>query len=232
MASRGQSAGVCSCGANPPGPPKDREVRPYANTPEDLRPYGNFAAPYYEFYQKQVEYNGAARDVPTVKPQDVDEVRIGFLGAVENHIDAPLGSMMLNGALLAVEEANARGGYGGKPFRLMVHNDQALWGASSNEIVKMTYDEKVWAMLGSLGGDSTHIALRVSLKTEVPIVNSAATDPTIPETIIPWYLSTIQDDRIPSTRRAMIQCGRTSVRVSPSGSTASRKYLPPWPSTP
>ena len=24
----------------------------------------------------------------------------------------------------------------------MVHNDQALWGAASNEIVKMAYDEK------------------------------------------------------------------------------------------
>ena len=80
----------------------------------------------------------------------------------------------------------------------MVHNDQALWGASSNEIVKMAYDEKVWAMLGSLGADSTHIALRVSLKAEVPIVNSASTDPTIPETIIPWYLATLQDDRVQS----------------------------------
>jgi branched-chain amino acid transport system substrate-binding protein len=78
----------------------------------------------------------------------------------------------------------------------MVHNDQAVWGASSNEIVRMTYDEQVWAMLGSISGDSTHIALRVSLKTELPIVNSAATDPTIPETIIPWYLTTIQDDRV------------------------------------
>jgi branched-chain amino acid transport system substrate-binding protein len=78
----------------------------------------------------------------------------------------------------------------------MIHNDQAIWGASSNEIVKMAYDDKVWAMLGSISGDSTHIGLRVSLKTEVPIVNSAATDPTIPETIIPWYLTTIQDDRV------------------------------------
>jgi ABC-type branched-subunit amino acid transport system substrate-binding protein len=51
-------------------------------------------------------------------------------------------------------------------------------------------------MLGSISGDSTHIALRVSLKAEVPIVNSAATDPTIPETIIPWYLTTLQDDRV------------------------------------
>jgi ABC-type branched-subunit amino acid transport system substrate-binding protein len=60
----------------------------------------------------------------------------------------------------------------------------------------MAYDDKVWAILGSIGADSTHIALRVTLKTEVPIVNSASTDPTIPETIIPWYLTTIQDDRV------------------------------------
>jgi len=190
------SAQTCSCGANPPGPPQNRELRPYANAPEDMRPYSKFTVPYYENYDKLVEYNGAARDVPTVKPEDVDEVRIGFLGPVENHPDQRLGQAMLHGAQLAIEEANGRGAYGGKPFKLMVHNDQAVWGASSNEMVKMAYDDKVWAMLGSIGADSTHIALRVSLKAEVPIVNSASTDPTIPETIIPWYLTTIQDDRV------------------------------------
>ncbi len=186
----------CACGANPPGPPANRELRPYAIAPEDMRPFSKFTVPYYENYTKQVEYNGAAREIPTLKPADVDEVRIGFLGPVENHPDEKLGKMMLNGAMLAIEEANAAGGYGGKPFKLMVHNDQAIWGASSNEIVKMVYDDKVWAMLGSVSGDSTHIALRVSLKAELPIVNSAATDPTIPETIIPWYLTTLQDDRV------------------------------------
>ncbi len=194
----GQAAKTCACGSDPPGPPRNRELRPYANAPEDMRPYSKFTVPYYENYTSLVEYNGAARDVPTVKPEEVDEVRIGFLGPIENHPDQALGRMMLSGAQLAIEEANARGGYGGKPFKLMVHNDQALWGASSNEIVKMAYDEKVWAMLGSLGADSTHIALRVSLKAEVPIVNSASTDPTIPETIIPWYLATLQDDRAQS----------------------------------
>ena len=192
----GQTPFQCSCGANPPGPPANREARPYASAPEDMRPFSKFTKPYYEHYQKLVEYNGGARDVRTVKPEEVDEVRIGFLGPVENHPDQALGELMLHGAQLAIEEANAHGGYGGKPFRLMIHNDSLTWGSSSNEIVKMTYDERVWAMLGSISGDSTHIGLRVSLKTEVPIVNSAATDPTIPETIIPWYLSTIQDDRV------------------------------------
>ncbi len=191
-----QGAVPCSCGANPPGPPRDRESRPYAGEPEDMRPFAKFTEPYWENYTRTVEYNGAARDVPTVPARDVTEVRIGFLGPVENHPDEKLGRMMLHGAQLAIDEANASGGYGGKPFRLMLHNDQAVWGASSNEIVKMAYDEKVWAMLGSISADSTHIALRVSLKAEVPIVNSAATDPTIPETIIPWYLTTIQDDRV------------------------------------
>jgi ABC-type branched-subunit amino acid transport system substrate-binding protein len=191
-----QNAKTCECGAHPPGPPPNREARPYAGAPEDMRPFSKFTKPYYEHYTKLVEYNGAARDAETLRADQVDEVRVGFLGPVENHPDEHLGRLMLNGATLAIEEANARGGYGGKPFKLMVHNDQAIWGAASNEIVRMTYDDKVWAMLGSISGDTTHIGLRASLKTEVPIVNSAATDPTIPETIIPWYLTTIQDDRV------------------------------------
>src|ERR1035441_6653046 len=80
---RAQGQGGCACVIDPPGPPRNRELRPYANTPEDLRPYGRFTAPYDEFYQKQVEYNGGARDAVTLKPQDVDEVRIGFLGRAQ-----------------------------------------------------------------------------------------------------------------------------------------------------
>ncbi len=186
----------CACGSNPPPPPAVRELHPYALEPEDMRPYANFATPYYYLYTKLVEYNGAARDERTIPASEVSEVKIGFLGPIYQHKDIKLGTAMLNGAQMAIDEANARGGYGGKPFVLKVHNDGAVWGAASNEIVKMTYDDKVWAMLGSISGDSTHIALRVSLRSEVPIVNSAATDPTIPETIIPWYFTTLQDDRV------------------------------------
>ena len=105
------------------------------------------------------------------------------------------------------------GGYGGKPFRLVTHNDydnwqmsksavagaskdSAIWGAASNDAVRMIYDDKVWAMFGSISSESTHIALRLTLKGETPLVNSASTDPTIPETIIPWYFTDLQDDRV------------------------------------
>jgi ABC-type branched-subunit amino acid transport system substrate-binding protein len=208
-----QDAGaqVCECGAHPPGPPKDRVVAPYAGEPADMSPYAKFAVPYDTNYTHPNIYSGAARDLP--EPKNLTEVRIGFFGPIEHNPDSVFGVRMLHGAQLAIEEANARGGYGGKPFHLMLHNDYdnwqakavygedrptdpTIWGSASNEVVKMVYDDEDWAIFGSISSESTHIALRVALRAEIPIVNSASTDPTIPETYIPWYFTDLQDDRV------------------------------------
>ncbi|HEV2174644.1 MAG TPA: ABC transporter substrate-binding protein, partial [Nitrospira sp.] len=203
--------GGCECGKHPPGPPKDRLVKPYAGEPEDLSPYAKFAAPYDLNYVSPNIYVGAGRDIP--EPKDLREVRIGFFGPIEHSPEKAFGLRMLHGAQLAVEEANARGGYGGIPFKLMLHNDydnwqaktvygddrptdSSIWGSPSDETVKMVYDDEDWAIFGSISSESTHIALRVALKAEIPIVNSASTDPTIPETYIPWYFTDLQDDRV------------------------------------
>lgn len=122
-------SGACSCGADPNGPPKIRTTASYANTPEDLKPFSKFTKPYYENYTKTPEYSGAADDVPTLKASEVSEVAIGFLGPIEAHKDIALGTAMLHGVQMAIDEANARGGYGGKPFHLKIHNDAATWGA-------------------------------------------------------------------------------------------------------
>jgi ABC-type branched-subunit amino acid transport system substrate-binding protein len=201
---------VCECGAHPPGPPNDREVVPYAGEPQDLKPYARFAAPYDTNYTHPNIYLGAARDIP--EPKDLTEIRIGLFAPIENNSESVLGIRMLHGAQLAVEEANASGGYGGKPFKLMLHNDYnnwqakavygdvrptdpAIWGSASDEAVKMAYDEQVWAIFGSISSESTHIALRVALRAELPVVSSANSDPTVPETTIPWYFGAMQDDR-------------------------------------
>ena len=105
-----QALPPCSCGSNPPGPPAARALKPYAGAPGDLRPFANFTTPYFEHYQNLVEYNGAARDVADGDLKDLPEIRIGFIGPVYEHPDAPLGIRMLNGATLAIEEANAAGG--------------------------------------------------------------------------------------------------------------------------
>ncbi len=175
----------------------------YANMPDEAVPYRRFTRPYKEWFiePNTLEYNGPARDRPSGDLNQLPTVNIGFLGPIENNAESPYGLAMLHGAQLAVEEANARGGYGagsgrgGKPYALKVHNDAALWGASSAEIVKMDFDEHVWGILGSIDGASTHIALRVTLKLEIPIVDTGTTDPTVTETRIQWLLHNFPDDR-------------------------------------
>jgi ABC-type branched-subunit amino acid transport system substrate-binding protein len=203
----------CACGSHPPKPRSQRTVTPYANEPKDMQPYSKFAEPYDLNYTQTNVYSGAARDIPDPDLKDLTEIRIGFLGPIDKNPEQVFGQRMLNGAQLAVDDANARGGYCGKPFKLLPRNDydnwqakavygdnrpttQEIWGSASNQTVKMVYDDKDWAIFGSISGESTHIALRVALRAEIPIVNSASTDPTIPETYIPWYFTDLQDDRV------------------------------------
>jgi ABC-type branched-subunit amino acid transport system substrate-binding protein len=208
-----QVQGPCTCGSHPPKPRPQRTIEPYANEPKDLQPYSKFAEPYDHNYTQTNVYSGAARDIPDPDLKDLSEIRIGFLGPIDKNPDQVFGQRMLNGAQLAVDQANGRGGYCGKPFKLMPRNDydnwqakavygdnrptsQDIWGSASNQTVKMVYDDKDWAIFGSISSESTHILLRVALRTEIPIVNSASTDPTIPETYIPWYFTDLQDDRL------------------------------------
>lgn len=170
---------------------QEKELK-YGKTPDEFFPYNNFQQAYKYYFLEPVPFRGAGRD--KLPPKDLKEVRIGFLGPLEGSNLVPLGKQMLNGAILALEEANNRGGYNGIPFKLMPHNDVGLWGAAANEVVKMD-DEKVWAWLGSIDGIVSHVALRATLKTEIMMVNTGDTDPTFTETRIPWTIRVISDDR-------------------------------------
>lgn len=164
----------------------------YGNTPVELLPYRQFQKPYKFFFAEPQRFLGPGRE--KTPPPGLKEVKIGFLGPLKGSPDSTLGRHMLHGATLALEEANAEGGYYGIPFVLVTHNDRGIWGASSNEIVKL-YEEKVWAILGSIDGASSHIALRVALKLDMPLINTGTTDPTLTETAIPWLVRCMSDDR-------------------------------------
>src|SRR5512143_2101294 len=145
-----QTSGSCSCGKHPPGPPAPRSLKPYAAAPDDLRPFSKFAVPYYEHYQTLIEYNGAARDIPDPDLKDLSEIRIGFLAPLYDHPDQVLGNRMLNGAKMAIDEANASGGYCGKPFALVVHNDYDNWQNSNRASIGPEKDSAIW---GSASND-------------------------------------------------------------------------------
>jgi ABC-type branched-subunit amino acid transport system substrate-binding protein len=180
-----------------PGKEEKPPEKRYANMPVEAVPFRRFTKPYYEWFVEKntLEYNGAASDRPDGDINKLSEVAIGFLGPLENNPEAVFGIPTLHAAQLAIEEANAAGGYKGKPFALKIYNDSALWGASSTVLPSMLFKDNCWAVLGSIDGQSTHIMIRVSLKLEVPILSSGATDRTVPETRIQWLMQTFPNDR-------------------------------------
>jgi len=180
-----------------------RKDENYANTPVDVEPFSRQKL-FKENFLEQIEYAGPGRTIP--EPEHLDSVKMGFIGPImatvsvatggKSH-EETLGIPMLQGARLAVEEWNARGGYLKRkiPFELVVANDNGLWGSSGNEIIKMAYRDNVWAILGTIDGANSHIAIRVALKAEVVMMNTGDTDPTFIETNIPWVMRDISDDR-------------------------------------
>jgi ABC-type branched-subunit amino acid transport system substrate-binding protein len=168
------------------------EQQKYGNTSEDVMAFSKYAKAYKYHFLTPLQFYGAGREKKA--PNDLKEVRIGFLGPLSNSIMVPQGKQMLNGANLAIDEANEKGGYKGRPYKLMVHNDVGLWGAAANEVVKMD-DEGVWAWLGSIDDIVSHVALRATLKLEIFMVCTGDPDPTFTETNIPWQIRVITDDR-------------------------------------
>ena len=194
----------------------------YAKTPEALRPYSQFDDPYKTFFLAELEYPGYGRRIP--EPEHVSTVKIGFIGPIIGSVSesiggpgnvtlrvnerqtrwdgytasylAPIGIKMLQGARLAVTQANARGGYRGSiPYELVVRNDNGNWRSSGREVIMLAWKDSVWAILGTVDGANTHIAIRAALKAEIPVMNTADTDPTLVETNIPWVFRNITDDR-------------------------------------
>jgi branched-chain amino acid transport system substrate-binding protein len=169
-----------------------QDMENYGNVPKTYVAYDNYQKAYKYHFLTPLNFYGAGREIPA--PTGLKEVRIGFLGPLEGSVIVAYGTQMLQGATLALEEANKKGGYKGIPYKMMVHNDVGLWGAAANEVVKMD-DEEVWAWLGSIDDIVSHVAIRATLKLEIPMVCTGDPDPTFTETNIPWVIRDIPDDR-------------------------------------
>jgi len=145
-------------------------------------------------------------------------VNIGLFGPFEGNPDAPYGLSMLRGAQLAVDEANDQGGPSAQVhamrfrYELKIHNDSALWGASTTEPVSMALDEHVVAILGSIDGSPTHTMLRVATELGVPIVNTGTTDPSIADAGTAGLVRLIPDDRQQSRALVRYIVGQKSIR--------------------
>ena len=166
--------------------------------------------PYHDPRNAPLTYNGPGRDDP--EPTDVTEVRIGYFGPAEGA--HPEGGQQWQGASLALEEANAQGGYRGLPFRLAPAWAPNPWAGGVASLARVTYDRKVLAILGGIDGATTHLAEQVVAKAQLTLLNPAATDRSIHAAGVPWMFSCVPGDDLLAgaiSRELRRQAGRFAI---------------------
>lgn len=136
--------------------------------------------PYFDFSKAGSGFYGPGREVPD--PVGLKTVRIGVLGPAK---DAE-GLQMRTGVRIALEEMNRKGGYKGIPYEMMFRPDDGPWGMAAKQVVDLAYEDNVWAIIGGLDGQRTHIAELVVSKAWVPVVTPTASDISIDYANVPW----------------------------------------------
>lgn len=167
--------------------------------------------PYIPPRERIAGYNGAGRDLP--EPADLPEVRLGWFAPFD--VKHPVGGALWAGAALALEDANARGGYKSKPFAFVTRWSDDPWRSGASSVVRMIYTEKVWAILGSLDGAATHLAEQVVAKALTPLIDPVSTDRSVNYANVPWMFSCAPSDAaVASCLKAAIDARHAAGRIA------------------
>jgi len=125
---------------------------------------------------------------PTITPLREDSISIGLL------IPDPSYNKIIREAEMAIQKANQKGAYKGRPFKLVVRTTEGPWGAGSKESVSLVYEDEVCAYVGSLDGRNAHLAEQVAAKSHLAYLETRATDPTLSQAYVPWFMRMVPSD--------------------------------------
>jgi len=101
---------------------------------------------------------------------------------------------VVEAAKLAIKEANSKGGYKRHHFELLIRTAEGFWGAGSKESVNLVYEDHVRAIIGSLDGRNGHLAEQVATKSHLTYIETFATEPTLSQAFVPWFMRVVPND--------------------------------------
>lgn len=156
--------------------------------------------PYNDFSDDGVDFYGHGRELD--EPKNLTAVYIGLMGPN----NTPAGKQLQNGVAFAIEEANAKGAYRGIPYKVIFRSDDGPWGIAAKQVVRLTYEDRVWVIIGALEGHQAHLAELISAKAWIPIITPGAIDRSIDYANVPWIFRCMPDDSRQAS--ALLRCVR------------------------
>lgn len=155
-----------------------------------------------------------------------EPIRIGFVGGMSGRV-ADLGVGGRNGALLAIEERNSRGGINGRPVELVIRDDEQ----NAETAVRVTRELVDSRVEGVIGPMTSSMALAI-----VPIVNQArlvTVSPTVTTTELTglddYFLRVLPDTSTYAPKSARFHFEKSGLRrAAIIYDTGNRSYTESW----
>ena len=148
--------------------------------------------PAYRLRDKQMEYYGPEHE--TQPGREAGQIPIAWFGPDDpKH---PEGGDRWSAARMAIEKANASGGYEGQAFRLLPVWSESPWDEVARQLTELVYRDGVVAIVGGIDGTSTHVAEQIAAKTRLPVLSPVATDKSINLAGVPWIFSCMPGDHL------------------------------------
>jgi branched-chain amino acid transport system substrate-binding protein len=113
------------------------------------------------------------------------EIKIGVI-VPKSGWGAEEGQYEEQGAMLALEEINAKGGIEGVPLKLVIYDNNSNGTQSINVAKKLIYEDKVLAILGPAFSSQVEVTFPVANRGKTPMTATLSTKPGIAEKNRPW----------------------------------------------
>lgn len=119
------------------------------------------------------------RWVATGEPHNV--IKIGLLAPTRgSHVSE--GASVRRGVEMAIAEANGAG----HRFDLVVRPDDGAWGAGTQQIVRLAFDDGVCEIIGGVDSATAHLIEQVAQKARIVYLVPWASDRTLTQAGVPW----------------------------------------------
>ena len=182
----------------------------------EFTPYPPWGVFYYLFYSKSplgdlgvkifhafvtfllLVFMSTGKTFSQISDNQASNIKIGLLIPGSKSIAA------VQGAELAVREANEHGGLNGQYFQLVVRSMEGPWGTGSKQVVDLIFNEKVWALLGSHDGRNAHLAEQAATKSATVFVSAWSGDPTLSQAFVPWFFNFVPNNIITETYKYFV----------------------------
>ena len=154
---------------------------------------------------------------PTATASTGGPLLIGFVGALTG-AEAHYGAESRNGALLAVEEANAAGGVQGRLLALRAYDSQSRPEEAASAMTRLATQDGVLFVVGENQSTNSLAMAPAATQAQVPMISPSSTNPRVTSEGGPWvfrvcFTDTFQGQLLARYARETLKAERVAILV-------------------